>query len=82
MGANIRNQGCIQFELTIKQPLICSSYTTTISYTSPEKFKKAQIVITGKSGNILRQVNLFKAVKATLHVDASTLSSGAYNYAL
>ncbi len=56
--------------------------TTTIKYTLPSKFTSAQIIITDKNGKQLKQLNISGYGNGTLRVDASTLSSGAYNYSL
>ncbi len=56
--------------------------TTIIKYTVPSKFTSAQIVITDKNGKQLKQLNISDKGNGTLHVDASTLSSGTYNYSL
>src|SRR6478609_8890563 len=56
--------------------------TTIIAYALPQKFSSAQIAITDKNGKLLKQLNLSAAGKGTIHVDASTLASGAYNYSL
>ncbi len=65
------------------------THTTTIGYLLPQKFTNAQIVITDKSGNTLKAVTLpagrqgiSGSGKGSLNVDASTLSSGAYQYSL
>ncbi|MGN6352776.1 MAG: tail fiber domain-containing protein [Parafilimonas sp.] len=56
--------------------------TTTIGYTIPQKFAFARLVITDKTGRQIKQINITTGGKGILHVDASTLSSGAYNYTL
>ncbi len=56
--------------------------TTTIGYYLPNKISSAQIIITDKNGKQLTQLNLTGAGKGTIHVDAATIASGAYNYAL
>jgi hypothetical protein len=56
--------------------------STTINYTLPQKFASAQIVITDKNGKTLKTVNVSGSGKGTLKVDASTLSSSAYQYSL
>lgn len=58
------------------------SNSTLIHYTLPQKFNAAQIIITDKSGNTLKKVNLSGAGKGTLNVDASSFISGTYNYSL
>jgi hypothetical protein len=55
---------------------------TTIDYTLPQNFYSAQIVITDKSGKTLKAINLSNSGRGTLHVDASTMASGAYQYSL
>jgi len=56
--------------------------TTTISYTLPQKFSSARIMIIDKNGKILKQLNLQSAGKGVVYVAASTLTSGTYNYSL
>jgi hypothetical protein len=58
------------------------NHTTTINYTLPRKFSSAQIMITDKSGKVLKQLRVEGAGKGMVQVDASTLASGAYNYSL
>jgi hypothetical protein len=58
------------------------THNTSISYTLPQKFTTAQIMITDKTGKTLRLVNVSGAGKGKLNLDASMLSSGAYNYSL
>lgn len=56
--------------------------STTINYSLPQKFTSAQIVITDKTGKTLKSVNISGSGRGSLNVDASTLSSGAYQYSL
>src|SRR6266542_3377318 len=56
--------------------------TTTIKYILPSKFTSAQIIITDKNGKQLKKLNISDKGNGTLHVDASTLSSGTYHYSL
>src|SRR6266496_1512430 len=55
---------------------------TTIKYMLPSKFTSGQIIITDKNGRQLKQLNISDNGNGTLHVDASTLSSGTYHYSL
>jgi len=55
---------------------------TTISYTLPQQFSTAKIIITDKSGNTLKSINVSGTGKGSLNVDATTLSSGTYQYSL
>ena len=55
---------------------------TIISYTLPQKFSNAQIVITDESGKTLRRVTVSGVGKGTLLLDGTNLSSGVYNYSL
>jgi uncharacterized delta-60 repeat protein len=54
---------------------------TTINYSLPDKFSSAQIIITDKNGRQLKQLNLSSG-KGSVHIDASTLAAGAFNYSL
>ncbi|MEP6465765.1 MAG: tail fiber domain-containing protein [Parafilimonas sp.] len=58
------------------------SNTTSIGYILPKRFTAAQIVITDKSGVTLKSVNISGSGKGNLRIDASTLSSGVYQYSL
>jgi hypothetical protein len=58
------------------------NHTTTISYTLPQQYSSAKIIITDKNGKTLQEANVSGRGKGSLKVDASTLSSGAYNYSL
>jgi hypothetical protein len=57
------------------------SNSTTISYSIPQQFSSAKIIVTDKNGNALKQINLSNN-KGNVTVDAATLSSGAYQYSL
>jgi trimeric autotransporter adhesin len=56
--------------------------TTTITYSLPSKLISAQIIITDGNGKQLKQLNISGGGNGTLHLDASTLSSGTYTYSL
>jgi hypothetical protein len=55
---------------------------TAIKYSLPSKFGNAQIVITDKYGQTLKQINLSGSGKGTINLDGSTLPAGVYNYSL
>jgi hypothetical protein len=55
--------------------------TTTINYFLAKQFSSAKIIITGKNGSTLKQINV-ASNKGNIMVDASTLASGAYQYSL
>ena len=55
---------------------------TSISYTLPQRFTSAQIVITDKNGKTLKSITIQGSGKGIINVDASTLASGAYQYSL
>jgi len=55
--------------------------TTAINYSLPVKYSSAKIIITDKTGNALKQMNLSNN-KGTITFNAATLSSGAYQYSL
>ncbi|MEP6466058.1 MAG: tail fiber domain-containing protein [Parafilimonas sp.] len=55
--------------------------STTISYSIPQKYSSAKIVVTDKNGAALKQFSL-SAGNGSVTINASTLSSGVYQYAL
>jgi trimeric autotransporter adhesin len=56
--------------------------TTTIGYALPQQYSSAQIIVTDKAGKLLKEMNVSGSGKGTLQIDASTLSSGTYQYSL
>lgn len=54
----------------------------TISYTLPEKFTTAQIVIADNTCKLLKHINVSGAGKKTISIDAGSLSAGIYSYML
>ena len=56
--------------------------TTVINYSLPQKFTKAQILITDNTGKMIKQINLSGTGKGSLKIDAATLAAGAYYYSL
>ena len=56
--------------------------TTSIGYTLPKNFSKAQIVITDAAGKLLKSINVSGSGKGNLQLDASLLAAGAYHYSL
>ena len=66
-------------QLNIPNPF---ANATTIGYTLPQKFSSAQILITDKNGVTIKAIKISESGKGTLTVDASTLSSGDYQYSL
>jgi len=75
----LNNNDAASLQQNIPNPF---NTTTIISYTLPHKFSSAQIVITDKSGKVLKQLKVQDTGKGMVQVDASTLASGAYNYSL
>ncbi len=55
--------------------------STNITYTLPSSFSIAKIVVTSKTGVVLKQINLSEN-KGSINVDAANLSSGTYQYTL
>jgi hypothetical protein len=55
---------------------------TTIRYNLPEGFRTARIIIADNNGKTIKQVQLNTAGSGTVNIDASSLGSGTYNYAL
>jgi hypothetical protein len=58
------------------------NHSTTISYTLPQSYSSAKIIVTDKNGNTLKEVNVSAKGKGSLNVDAATLAAGAYQYSL
>ena len=56
--------------------------TTTINYTLPQQFSTAKIIITDNAGRSMKEIKVSGTGKNSLAVDASTLTSGTYYYAL
>ena len=55
----------------------------------PNQFTSAKIIVTDKSGKVLKEINLpaggqgvSGTGKGSINIDAATLSSGAYQYSL
>ena len=57
------------------------NHITTINYTLPQQFSSAKIVVTDKSGKVLKEASLSNS-KGSIQLTASTLSSGTYQYSL
>jgi hypothetical protein len=55
---------------------------TTITYTIPNDFSKAQIIFTNNEGKIINTFEIKEKGQGKLNVFASDLSSGSYNYTL
>ncbi len=73
------NLGVASLDQNVPNPF---TTTTTINYRLPSKFSTAQIIIMDKNGKQLKQWSIPGSGKGSLNVDASTLSSGTYNYSL
>ncbi len=58
------------------------NHTTTINYKLPQTYSSAKIIVTDKSGKTLKEDNISAKGKGSLSIDASTLTSGAYQYSL
>jgi trimeric autotransporter adhesin len=56
--------------------------STTISYSIPQAYSSAKIIITDKNGIALKQISLNTKGKGNVQVDASTFAAGAYQYSL
>ncbi len=54
----------------------------TINYTLPKQYTSAKIVVTDKSGKVLKGINLSGNGKGSVKIDASTMSPGTYQYSL
>jgi hypothetical protein len=58
------------------------NHSTTINYSLPPQYSSAKIIVTDKSGKVLKEVNLSGSGRGSLNIDASSISSGAYQYSL
>jgi trimeric autotransporter adhesin len=58
------------------------NHSTSIAYNLPEQFSSAQIMVTDISGKVLKVISVSGKGKGVLNLDASSLSSGTYNYSL
>jgi hypothetical protein len=58
------------------------NHSTSIAYNLPMSFSSAQIIVTDNMGKSLKTVNISGQRKGILNLDASSLSSGSYNYSL
>ena len=57
-------------------------HTTTINHSLPQTYSSAKIVVTDKSGKLLKELNLTAKEKGSFNLDTSTLAAGAYQYSL
>ena len=58
------------------------SNTTIISYTLPDKFDKATLIVTDKGGKTLQQAALYGKGPGNYSLNAANLSAGTYQYSL
>jgi trimeric autotransporter adhesin len=58
------------------------SQSTSISYTLPDKFSSAQIMITDNAGKKIKLINLSGSGKGAMNINADPLASGTYQYSL
>ena len=56
--------------------------TTTVSYTLPRQYASARIIVSDKSGRVIKEINISGSGKGSLQVNASSLVSGTYQYSL
>jgi hypothetical protein len=56
-------------------------HSTSIRYSIPQVFQRAQLLLTDKGGRIIKQVGLTSA-SGTINLDGSLLSNGSYQYSL
>ena len=58
------------------------NHTTTINYTLPQTYSSAKIIVTDKSGKLLKEIKLSAKGKGSLDLNTSTLAGGTYQYSL
>jgi len=58
------------------------SNETIIGYTLPQQYTTAKIIITDRTGSVLKEMNISGAGKGSVQLDASTLAQGSYQYSL
>jgi len=58
------------------------NHITSIRYTLPKHFSSAYILVNDNNGKTIKQFNISGTGNGIVHVDASTLPSGAYHYSL
>lgn len=56
--------------------------STTIAYTLPQNYSKAQLIITDKTGKTLKAIALSGNGKGSVNIDATSLSAGIYSYSM
>ena len=56
--------------------------STNIRYSVPSTSSSAQLIITDNTGKTIKQIQLSKTTAGSVNIDASSLSSGTYNYSL
>ncbi len=78
-NAKVLSSSSASLQQNIPNPF---SNTTTISYTLPQQYASAKIIITDRNGSVIKQINLFDKGKGSVLIDGSTFLQGAYHYAL
>ena len=58
------------------------SNSTVVEYSLPEKFRRAEIMLTDAGGKMLQRFSLGSAQKGNVTLNMATLASGTYNYSL
>ena len=53
--------------------------STTINYTLPQQYRTAKIIVTNKSGNVLKEINVSGNGKRSVTIDASSFSWACTN---
>jgi hypothetical protein len=58
------------------------SSTTVIGYALPDANSSAKIIVTDKSGKVLKEINVSGNLKGSINLNAFDLSAGSYQYSL
>jgi len=83
LNANLNSTAISLTEASLEQNVPNPfNHSTTIHYTLPQVYSSAKIIITDAAGKTLKDVIVSGKGKGSLQVDASSITSGAYQYSL
>lgn len=56
--------------------------STRVDYELPQKYSSARIIVTDKTGEALKQINVSGQGKGSVNIDAAMFAAGTYQYSL